>query len=423
MNAITPTYLSEVLADDPIAYWPLSEFDGPAVDRSGNNHNLVMGDYTVRSRSGVSLAGPTAGLGTDIYMNHSKFTIEFWMATENSSGVLTTARGQGGRSLAAFMGAAPVYGANPGVISMGITGDGTWTGVRTNETFNDGLKHHVVLIYDATIAGNGNEFKVVIDGTLRSVENIHYSGPGPLPVVSKLPYVIGRPQEDDGYGGIFSGLISKLAFYGHALTPERALVHYNIAMRDGARPVLTSVEDGWRHFQVAQNDPENYAEVDFDDSSWNTGGSPFGSGPRGTWPEPQTYWGKGTALWLRRTIKTLPGIGLHLRIWIDNKAEVYFNGNLVGDFGSGLWAGAGWLGIPGNMVLGSNTLAIRAWDDDRAGYAYVTVAVTADDPPSNYRALPTDAVESPYFTADLSFRPNGLDEALRVGPPFLGPDN
>lgn len=419
----TNTYLSEVLADEPIAYWPLSEFDGSAVDRSGNNRVITAGPNTVRSRSGVSFAGPEASLTTDIYMNHSKFTIEFWLATEAESAALVTARGSSGRSLAAFMGTAPVYGADPGVISVGITGDGVWTGARTVNKFNDGVKHHVVLIYDATIAGDGNEFKVVVDGVQQTLENIHYSGPGSLPVVSNASYVLGRPQEQDNYGGVLSGLMSRVAFYGKALTLERAQAHYRIAMRDGARPVLSDSEEGWRYLQIEQDDSVDRSAVDFDDSSWSIGASPFASGPRGSWATPQTHWSIGTSLWMRRTIKTLPGIGMHLRIWIDNQAQVYFNGNLIADFGSQLWAGAGWFGIPGSMVLGSNVLAVRAWDDNRAGYAYVTLQVTADDPPTTYRANPSDSPGASWFMADLSFQSEDYEEPLRVGPPFFGPSN
>lgn len=104
---------------------------------------------------------------------------------------------------------------------------------------------------------------------------------------------------------------------------------------------------------------DNWNQANFDDSNWKTG--PGGFGSRQTPDAPvKTVWNSAD-IWLRRSIKVseLPKGRIALRLWHDEDAEVYINGQLVAEL-SGYTTGYELLDIKRELVpLGDSVVSIH----------------------------------------------------------------
>ena len=82
--------------------------------------------------------------------------------------------------------------------------------------------------------------------------------------------------------------------------------------------------DGWRW--TVQRPPDNWTQVDFDDSTWQTGAMPCGP------TDGKILWNTSD-IWLRRDLplESAPQRGLVFVANIDEKAEFYLNGTLAAD--------------------------------------------------------------------------------------------
>jgi hypothetical protein len=117
----------------------------------------------------------------------------------------------------------------------------------------------------------------------------------------------------------------------------------------------------WRY--TTTQPPSNWSDSTFDDSTWTTGSSGFGS-PDTRFARVGTEW-KTSDIWLRRTID-IPNETLtapHLRVFHDDDAQVYVNGTLVAEL-QGANSGFAYVPLSGAareaLRSGKTTLAVHA---------------------------------------------------------------
>jgi hypothetical protein len=162
--------------------------------------------------------------------------------------------------------------------------------------------------------------------------------------------------------------VNGLMTYDRAVTkiPVEQLAAWNATLYTPP-PALTSVVPAadrepavWRYTATAP--PDSWMRPDFDASTWKEGPSGFGRA--------QTRWGRvgtewtGTDLWLRRTfdLQTTSFTAPHLKIFHDDGAEVYVNGELAATLSG---ATGGYMFVPLSeaartaLRAGANTLAVH----------------------------------------------------------------
>jgi hypothetical protein len=162
--------------------------------------------------------------------------------------------------------------------------------------------------------------------------------------------------------------VNGLMTYDRAVTkiPVEQLAAWNATLY-APPPSLTSVVPAadrepaaWRYTATAP--PDSWMRADFDASTWKEGPSGFGRA--------QTRWGRvgtewtGNDLWLRRTfdLQTTSFTAPHLKIFHDDGAEVYVNGELAATLPG---ATGGYMFVPLSEVArkalraGANTLAVH----------------------------------------------------------------
>ncbi|RME76418.1 MAG: LamG domain-containing protein [Planctomycetota bacterium] len=225
--AMAATYVQEVSADTPDAWWRLGETSGTtASDATGNGEN---GTYTNGPSLGVpgAVAGDTAaGLdGIDDYVaipnfpyrygNTGSFTVEAWFQT-TTGGVIF-----GYQNTPAF--------AIPGeyvpalyVDTAGLLRGKFWNlpQIITTAAVNDGVWHHVVI----AVSGAGQQ-TMYLDGAVVGTSS------GTLDRLSMTYAQFGTGYTAAWQGGnggwySFNGAIDEAAFYGHALSSSRVQAHY-----------------------------------------------------------------------------------------------------------------------------------------------------------------------------------------------------
>lgn len=124
--------------------------------------------------------------------------------------------------------------------------------------------------------------------------------------------------------------------------------------------------DAWRYLAAAEGDTTNRAAPALDDSSWSVAAAPFGSGVGSgvSWPAPATVTPTSVSLWLRRTIRTAPSTPLTIGVRYDGNATLYWNGEPLAALGESLGLTPDLtVAVPGELVLATNTLALRVNDD------------------------------------------------------------
>lgn len=127
--------------------------------------------------------------------------------------------------------------------------------------------------------------------------------------------------------------------------------------------VMTSGESdqnaAWRYTTGAPGG--SWMQIGFNDSGWSTGPGAFGSDARGLTPI-RTNW-TSRDIWLRRdfTLSSLPA-SLTIKMFHDEAAEVYINGNLVVQLSGGS-SGYEAIDVPAvvlsSLVVGGNLIAVH----------------------------------------------------------------
>ncbi len=219
--ALGSTYTKDVLADDPLAFWPLDDANGAAVDATGGGENLAwsgaptygLAGPTADGATGVGLAS-TYGADSGVYgslpyrdLAISTGTLEAWVRTTATESDSTGAHWQfvAGKqySYGIF-----INGGEPLVYDWG---NSTWTQFPVN--IADGQWHYLALTFD-----NGTAI-LYVDGIK----------------VASLAMAINSQSYDFTVG--FSGLdyqymvgdVADVAVYGRELSTATIAAHYQDA--------------------------------------------------------------------------------------------------------------------------------------------------------------------------------------------------
>jgi len=150
---------------------------------------------------------------------------------------------------------------------------------------------------------------------------------------------------------------------------------------------VTPTTEGWRYLQLAHADTTDYSSASFDDSSWDTGQTPFSNAAGHVYTESEGYpaisnhtWTLNTRLWLRRTINLGTTIALTLEIFSDNYATVWINGILVlARSGASTGSPTGpdfthFVNVPTSaLVIGTNVIAVLAEDTGTLNYVALKI--------------------------------------------------
>jgi len=254
-------YQTAVIADNPVAYWPLNELTGTVANDYGSG-TPDPGTYTngpLLGQPGVDGADPYPGTsvffdGTDDHItmgalasklqfaSGADFSVEAWVAFE---GRLTTPG-------AAVVGEA--Y-AGDGTVryTLGFHNGGTntvsrkpsfgwyngaWRKVDSAVELTDSAWHHLVGTYN----GGTNQLELWVDGA--SVGTLTPGGSQPGGTESLY---VGR-RWDGGGNQYFNGYIDQVAIYGSRLSSSRILAHYGARSFTPAADLVTAV---WTEVAIA----------------------------------------------------------------------------------------------------------------------------------------------------------------------------
>lgn len=209
-------YADEVLADTPLAYWKLDETSGTtAFDSSGNGRNLTWtgtpglgASPLINTGTAVTLSGDDgASRPLDAFTNRSQYSVELWFSsTATASSFL----------LLHFAGTAGAWGLQlnrPGTTAGSVTARNYSTSVQVSSAaVNNGARHHVVLVQDATT------LRLYVDGTqVNSAASAQ---------VNNDLIGINLGQDNTGANKLV-GKLDEVAYYGAPLSAARVLAHYN----------------------------------------------------------------------------------------------------------------------------------------------------------------------------------------------------
>ncbi|MDT0444215.1 LamG-like jellyroll fold domain-containing protein [Streptomyces johnsoniae] len=225
-------YTDEVLADDPLLYWP---YDEPAhnfaSDASGNNGNGVHRGGPERGVTPPAVPGTdAAGIGYDgtdsytysdrTYAGLTRYTLETWFRTTTTRGGKLI--GMGNRILQPSSSRDHnLYMRDDGRLTFGVYTN-THRTITSGDAWNDGEWHHVA----ASVGANG--MRLYVDGeqvassplttSARSVTGYWRTGGDSL---QGWP---GRPSSD-----WFAGQLDETAVYPAQLSAGRVEAHHEAA--------------------------------------------------------------------------------------------------------------------------------------------------------------------------------------------------
>jgi hypothetical protein len=264
-------YIAAVLADAPVAYYPLNDLSGQPQDASGNGHHTTTHRDSTTPQTNYSVGGP--GDGTTRAMQNQQrtfvvpapvmtatdnFTLEAWVGSST---------GQGGEPAVPVM----ANGANGSGGTPGGGANGYSLGLNTSKHISIDLRG------GSGTPGTGTDPS---DGTIAAWGSGSVRGSLPLGggnnsawshllVIRRAgnwEYWVDTQSESPAFGAslapttptaettVFNGHISfpvsqvvcHVAFYDHALSSARILAHFAIfaAGPDGDYPFLSLVHPG-----------------------------------------------------------------------------------------------------------------------------------------------------------------------------------
>ncbi|PSL36949.1 concanavalin A-like lectin/glucanase superfamily protein [Labedella gwakjiensis] len=221
------TYDSAVLADQPSAYWPMSESSGAlAVNWAGTNHvnslsARVPGAEVARNPKAraYSLSGTTWAATAAAEPTSATFTTELWFKTTTKTGGTLVAQTTKRDLTSAFDRA--VYMDTAGRILFTAT-DGTAKAISTKGAFNDGRWHHLAV----TIGASGTT--IYVDGTARVSRADLRTG---AMLGGRAFWAVGAHNLAGRHlapaaNGHFAGSLDNIASYNRPLTAAEVSAHY-----------------------------------------------------------------------------------------------------------------------------------------------------------------------------------------------------
>ena len=222
------TYMANVLADQPQAYYRLNEASGTTVlDISGRNYpGLISGTVTYAQPGALAISPDTCmtfngSLGSisfpvTLFPNPNAFSIEFWLNFPNNTSLANfprlVAQDDAQNNLKGFdIGLFP-SGTHGAFFNLAV--NGVWKQVASSTVFSIATWYHMVFVFNGTnsyIYTNGVQAaSLATSGLLTpSANSIELAD---MPGSSLSPWV---------------GSLDEVAIYSYALPAARVLAHYN----------------------------------------------------------------------------------------------------------------------------------------------------------------------------------------------------
>ncbi len=229
LPTVSASYISEVLADNPLHFWRLGETSGSvAVDEISGKNGTYSGSLNlgVPGALGGSDTGVNFNNGQVIITNVADFpstalSVEFWMqSSETTLDSTIFSYGVAGFFNEFLIFDAPNFNIH---INEGAAGASGVLG-------SDGNLNHIVVTWNSA----DGQVKIYKNGVHSSTQILSAGSP----LTSGGTIVLG--QEQDALGGGFdagqryTGLLDEVALYSTVLSDERILAHFN---GDSALPV------------------------------------------------------------------------------------------------------------------------------------------------------------------------------------------
>ncbi len=233
-TASAATYVSTVLADNPVGYYRLGEANaaGGAVDSSTTGSNGTYNNFagTAFGQTGIPGAGSNTAvrfdgsndwintMNTSIGGNDQTYTLEAWInlgtgALSSTGYAISHLRDNQNNRYHAL----GVNTAGNAVFNQNQNG-AVNASASPALTLNDGNWHHLVGVFGSGDAADEDMFYV--DGDLVASSN----GPDEDGATDRV--YLGLLHNRSGGTGWFDGLIDEAAFYQGALSEERITAHY-----------------------------------------------------------------------------------------------------------------------------------------------------------------------------------------------------
>jgi hypothetical protein len=213
---IASRYASAVLADDPVAYWPLNETDGArALDASGHGHEgsfveapRFASNLGPRLGDGIELSGRPDGVvsSSTSWTNLSSFSVEVWALPSRvtyAESALLVDKGNGW-GLQILADGRPAF-ALPFKAGRAIA----------DTALESGQLYHLVGTYEAGV------ISLWVDGVLAAQD----AAAAPAVAVTSEPIHAGRGLSPGGRFQ-YEGTLGHVAIYPRVLSQDRIRAHY-----------------------------------------------------------------------------------------------------------------------------------------------------------------------------------------------------
>jgi hypothetical protein len=224
-------YDSVILADGPVAFWPLNETVGAtANDLTGHGHHGIISAGCSLGQPGIGdgetsigfdgAAGHVGvGAAASLQPNVGPWSAECWFKTRATGSQTGAVLSMGG-------GYQPHAGT--GMLAVLSGGSGIDAARQASPVLTDGAWHYGAV----TWLGSTSPTTFYIDGAFRTATIASLAG---QPIVTpSAPLLIGASP-------LFSGQIAKPAVYGKALTASQVAQHYHAASTVSATGTMATI--------------------------------------------------------------------------------------------------------------------------------------------------------------------------------------
>ena len=215
------TYVEEVTADSPVAWWRLDETTGTtAFDEIGSNDGTYAGATLdqaplINTGRSVLFSGSSSGItipdAANLSFVSTAFSLECWAKT-TSSGYLITKDTSG-----SIWPEYSLFLNTNGTVTCTVrstNADSPKASATTTLAINDGQRHHVVAVFTPSATLN-----IYVNGTERASASHSLT----TSFNSTASLWLGRSS-----GGTYlAGHLDEVALYASGLSALRALAHYN----------------------------------------------------------------------------------------------------------------------------------------------------------------------------------------------------
>jgi hypothetical protein len=274
--SVAPTYGQTVLRDNPVSYWRLNDTTGrTAVDATGRNNGSIIGGVTLNQPgpaggSAMRFDGSTGyisiGDPASLRLSHA-MTLEAWILNPGGGQQAVLSKWAQNAGTDAYGQYVVVNGDHvgavgvPGVPQQGVTGTAVLSGRWV----------HLAATYDAATSALILYMDGAVEKTGTAVGGI---------TVSDVNVEIGK--EDSNLNRFFSGTMSEVAVYDHALSAAQVANHYQAAhlggvprcQRQPTRDLRSQSADDRHPRQPERPDLDEGSVRDHDDGGLRCPGEP-----------------------------------------------------------------------------------------------------------------------------------------------------